>query len=207
MAGLSGELEDSVRRRGVSTAYPRVVGDSQILIADLTVADTTAAATLAASVREWLCEEGVIDVDEAQSDKWSNTTLPGPRWTATTDGQYEPDGVALSVGPEVHVPMANVGQAAICPRCGSYVATKEWVDASSEMLTAWVHGSGIDNRPCPSCGAELRVSDWNWDDGEPWALSYLAIEFWNWPPLNVRFIADLRAALGDHEIAVIRVHI
>ncbi|MFT3900137.1 MAG: hypothetical protein QM728_07845 [Gordonia sp. (in: high G+C Gram-positive bacteria)] len=183
------------------------MSDSQIVVVDLDVSAADAPA-VAERVRQWLLDEQII-VDEAESD-WRDVDRAGPGWRATTEpgvGGASPDGIGATVGPHVHLPAENIGSSARCPVCGALVDSGAWVELASPVFTEWIEGSGVDRVPCPSCGAGHRTHGWLWDDGEPWALGFLGLTFWNWPELSDDFLARLRHNLDGHETCVINVHL
>ncbi|MFT4199122.1 hypothetical protein [Gordonia sp. (in: high G+C Gram-positive bacteria)] len=117
------------------------------------------------------------------------------------------DGVEVSVGPLVHLPVENTGQQAVCPTCDRRFDTATWIEAADPVFTAWIQGSGMDVLPCPACGAALRTHEWRWVDGEPWALGNLGVTFWNWPEPGDEHHERLRELFDGHQTCVIRAHL
>jgi hypothetical protein len=188
------------------------VSDTSVDIVDLDVGGEGDVAALYERMREWLLGRGVI-VDE-RTDALGGGALWLPGSGAATTVHLDPgcdmeaEGIEFVTERRVFHPGENVGTAARCPRCGCEVDLDDWVAQASEMFTEWLESpEAVDSLPCPGCGAVLRTSDWEWADGERWALGEFAIRFWTWWwPLSEDFVADLTRELG-HETCVIAVRI
>lgn len=184
------------------------MSDSQILVVDVS-ATAEESAELGRRIIDWLHTTGVVDPTRPAPTGWPDIIAVGPRWrdTCAATPSHEPTGVTVDLGPMIHTPVENVGSTAACPHCDARFGMSAWIDAAEGVLTAWVHGSGDDVVACPECRAAVRVHEWRWPDGEPWAAGTLAVAFWNWPPpLREDFLSRMRAVLDGHDLRVINVH-
>ncbi|WP_346534278.1 hypothetical protein [Micromonospora sp. DPT] len=88
----------------------------------------------------------------------------------------------------------------VCPHCQSAIVDQDdeerW-PSFSESIDSWcAGGSGVES--CPHCGKSTGLNEWHWSP--PWGFGYLGFEFWNWPPLDPGFIADVGNLLGHRVV-------
>jgi endogenous inhibitor of DNA gyrase (YacG/DUF329 family) len=87
---------------------------------------------------------------------------------------------------------------ASCPSCDKPL---EDVDGAWQAATQeWIGGDDDAALRCPACGKESPVTAWRYDTH--YGYGNLAFRFWNWPPLKLTFLDDIRRELG-HSIAVV----
>ncbi|HEX8632054.1 MAG TPA: hypothetical protein VF755_28170 [Catenuloplanes sp.] len=53
------------------------------------------------------------------------------------------------------------------------------------------------------CARRIGFNDWHWIGGWPFAVGFLGLTFWNWPPLRIAFVAEVAHHLG-HRVVVTR---
>jgi hypothetical protein len=54
---------------------------------------------------------------------------------------------------------------------------------------------------CPRCGRPVDFNDWIWtEDWGRFAVAFLGLTFWNWPPLTDSFVAEVAARLGHRVV-------
>ncbi|MEP9394801.1 hypothetical protein ABLE92_22740 [Gordonia sp. VNQ95] len=185
------------------------MGDTKVDIVDIEVRGEVDVVAVHDRMREWLLDRGVIRDERDSALGGGVLWLPGPAATTTVDldpgREMWSEGVEFVSARQVFSPVELVGRAARCPRCGGEEDCDAWQARSWDVFNEWWDSDGVDLLPCARCGADLRVSDWEWVDGERWALGEFAISFWNWwQPLSEEFVADLTRELG-HETCVISV--
>jgi DNA-directed RNA polymerase subunit RPC12/RpoP len=138
---------------------------------------------LAASVRAWMVEEGVVTEDGSPGDRWRSVL---------NDVETDPSvsafaAVSVETEWQVFTAMGNLTPPT-CARCGAQ--RPEDIDYVEEWWVTRVEPEIT----CPSCGWTALDGDW---PGPFWlAASDLAVRFWDWPLLSEQFLAAVRARLG-----------
>jgi len=182
-------------------------------MADLyqTVVDTQAAPDqadhLARHVVAWLAEKGVVKPTPSEEGGYDR----GPRAVDIALPALAPEEGHERI-PPVHTHLqVLIGRMthsedlsefheprACCPACGIEAdpLEGEWLAANQD----WIGGDDDAALRCASCGKEAPVSRWGYSNR--YAYGNLAFRFWNWPPLKLSFLDDLRRELG-HSIVLV----
>jgi hypothetical protein len=171
------------------------LNDSFQTIVDLQATGDEAEA-LAALVLAWMVGEGIVEA--ASRDGWvGEGHAPGPRYTTAV---VQPDsglhklwnnGLEVVTGRTV---FHSVDVDAIaCPHCQMAVV-RDWLRPA---IQEWLAGAA-GTRRCRGCGRVMGLNDWCWRP--PWAFGYLGLQFWNWPPLTKRFVAEVGHRLGHRTV-------
>ncbi|KPC84096.1 MULTISPECIES: hypothetical protein [Streptomyces] len=188
------------------------MGDFFERVVDLEVTGEEAG-TLAARMVDWMVAEGVITRETTGDAMYSLPVdvghVPGPGWTRAvaddSDPSWFPGPVAVLVGRDHHVggQGQHAADTATCPRCGvstvvidypeSFEADDEVWQPFMDGIEAW-RKTGRGEVACSACEALVPVTEWEFGPG--FDLGALAFDFWGWPPLSVRFLAEFRARLG-----------
>lgn len=182
-------------------------------MADLfqTIVDTQArpdqADHLARHIVAWLAEKGVVQPNPSEEggyDRGPNATDIAHPNLAAPEGRE-------SIPPIHHHLQVLIGRmthsdnlrefhepAADCPACDRRFdhADGEWQAATQD----WIGGDDDAALRCPACGKESPVTGWRYDTH--YGYGHLAFRFWNWPPLKLTFLDDIRRELG-HSIVLV----
>jgi hypothetical protein len=128
---------------------------------------------------------------------------PGPRYlAAVTDADphlltLRTNGVQVITGRTVFFSMG--ADQVSCPHCGQVTTldgTPEWQELSNTIGVWYDGGSG--EQPCRGCGRTVGLNDWTWSP--PWGFGHFGLEFWNWPELSPRFLAEVSHRLGHRTV-------
>ncbi|MFE4450060.1 hypothetical protein [Streptomyces sp. NPDC056796] len=188
------------------------MGDFFERVVDLEVTGEEAG-PLAARMVDWMVAEGVITRETTGDAVYSLPVdvghVPGPGWARAvadaSDPSWIPGPVAVLVGRDQHVGGQGeyAADAVTCPRCSArtvvidhperFTADDEVWQPFNDGIQAWKE-TGRGEVPCPACGVHVPVTEW--DFGLGFDLGALAFDFWGWPPLSLRFLAEFRARLG-----------
>ncbi|MFG2075433.1 hypothetical protein [Nonomuraea maritima] len=188
------------------------MGDFFERIIDIEVT-AEAAGALADQAVDWMVAEGLITRETSSIGMYSLQVdkgyKPGPNWEQACadreDPLWRPGPVAVIVGRDQHVGGQGSDEAdsATCPRCDARTVIinypEEWEPDEeawqpfSDAIESWKE-TGDGSVTCPSCGASVPVTEWRFGSG--FTLGTLAFDFWGWPPLNIRFHAEMSARLG-----------
>ena len=190
MAEVVGRWTDSACSRP-----PTDPGDSFQTIVDVQATEEQAE-ELGALVLAWMIGSGIVE--PACRGGWvGEGHAPGPRYTAAV---VQPDsrlhrlwdnGLEVVTGRTV---FHSVDVDAItCPHCQMTAARELLKPAIQE----WVAGAA-GTRRCGGCGRLMGLNDWCWQP--PWGFGYLGLQFWNWPPLTKRFVAEVGRRLGHRTV-------
>ncbi|MFE6038451.1 hypothetical protein [Streptomyces sp. NPDC056452] len=171
------------------------------------------AGPLAARMVDWMVGQGLITRELSGDAMYSlNVDLghvPGPHWARAvadaSDPTWIPAPVAVVVGRDYHVggQGEDTADSATCPRCGTRTVVIDYPEEFEpdeevwqpfrDGIEAWKE-TGEGTAPCSACGVSSPVTEW--DFGSGFDLGALAFDFWGWPPLSVRFLAEFRRELG-----------
>jgi len=96
-------------------------------------------------------------------------------------------------------------EAVACRFCGTRIEVQDesgdpnpaWRELS-DLIQTW-YDTGTASRPCPGCGRELTLNDWDWLPHE-WGFGYLGVVFWNSPGLDPGFVAEVSRVLGHRTV-------
>lgn len=174
---------------------------------DLVPAPVTVA--IADAIRAWLLERGIIAVNDRIDPLWQPSTWkPGPRAREVADVPWfeafldtANNGVDVVLQRDCYHPVEN-DELPACRRC-SAPAPLTYQGNYSEWVGTWF-GEGTEPVfTCDGCGWTAPVGDWAGECSV--AVGVPAVRFLNWPELDSRFIADVRARLGGRT-TVIRSH-
>jgi hypothetical protein len=183
------------------------VGDWFQTIADVD-ATPDEAEGLATATLAWLTESGIVIGEATDCVLAGLGHAPGPRYTTAV---IEPDpvlltlrtnGVRFDTGRTVFYSMG--ADQITCPHCQHTIALADehgdpndaWQELS-ETIGIWYDG-GSDERRCPNCARAVGLNDWNCSP--PWGFGNLGITFWNWPPLDPRFLTEITTRLGHRTV-------
>ncbi|MFH9470555.1 hypothetical protein ACH4LT_25245 [Streptomyces clavifer] len=188
------------------------MGDFFERIVDLEVTGEEAG-PLAGRMVDWMADEGLITRETTRDAMYSLSVdvgyVPGPGWARavadSSDASWIPGPVAVVVGRDHHIGGQGESEAdsATCPRCATTTVIIDYPESWEADPEAWqpfLDGiedwkeTGTGTAPCPACGVSSPVTDWEFGPG--FALGALAFDFWGWPPLGTRFLADFRRRLG-----------
>jgi RNA polymerase subunit RPABC4/transcription elongation factor Spt4 len=179
------------------------MGDYYQIIVDPEASEEEAE-NLASSIIEWLIAEGIIE--RTQTDCVLGSDLgfpPGPNCMKAVEADSSDHFVELwTNGLEVYTGRTvfyHTGEETylICTACERRAElSDEWNDAVME----WYEGKGPGMLPCPHCGAERAVTEWQYYP--PWGFGCLGFKFWNWPLLDPSFIETLANKLGHRVLLV-----
>ena len=182
-------------------------------IADVEATEDQAAG-LAQRLTSWLIESGVIAAERTDCVIGDLGYPPGPGWASVVieaDEAHTPylrnNGLEVSVGRTVFHSGGDGVSDVECPRCGAHVALQEdsgptpsW-DAFSATLGTWYEGGESSVVACPRCSRPVDFNDWIWtEDWGRFAVAFLGLTFWNWPPLTDSFVAEVAARLGHRVV-------
>lgn len=175
------------------------MGDWFQVIAD-PEATAAEADRLAAEVLAWLVDRGIVRPERAGCVLGEGGHAPGPNWrvAVTEPGAgllgLGTNGLEVITGRTVFHSMDLDSIA--CPHCGSVAVRgaveSEWDDFLPSIESWYAGGSGI--RTCDQCGQAVGLNDWRWTPD--WAFGHLGFQFWNWPPLDPSFVAEVSHRLG-----------
>lgn len=180
------------------------MGDSYRTIVDLDATEEEAE-RLAEKVRDWLVERGIIAPGPGDAEVDDERYAAGPAFGQSLEkpelaGKHEAwshaDGLEVKVGRTVFF---AVGVELKCRACGKVVEPDD--EAWGEAVDAWYEGDDTVTLPCPECGHEEKLTEW--DGPYPWAFANLGFEFWNWPPLSERFVHEVQEQLGGHRVRLV----
>lgn len=172
---------------------------------DVTQQDAPAAAE---RLRSWLLRQGVIDQKTGNNvATHAPGHFPGSNLGQCFDHVADDTiaqlrtlawcGVAITVGRAVFDTGGN-GVQLVCDSCAIEITDDEaYMDAAGK----WAEGHGTTAYACPSCGFTQPVSTWS--GPFVFGLGCMAVEFYNWPPLNERFIESVAQVLG-RRVRVVR---
>ncbi|PAZ11712.1 hypothetical protein CLM62_34495 [Streptomyces sp. SA15] len=190
------------------------MGDFFERIVDVEVTDADAG-PLAERIVDWMVEDGLITREVSGDGVYSPSTdtgyLPGPNWRRSVADSPDPDPtwlpgpVAVMVGRDYYVGGQGVDEAdaATCPRCTARTVIIDYPEEFEPDDEAWQpfavgiaawKETGEGNAVCPSCAAQVPVTEW--DFGSGFTLGTLAFDFWDWPPLSAGFLAEFAGRLG-----------
>ncbi|MDA3647942.1 hypothetical protein LZ318_07235 [Saccharopolyspora indica] len=188
----------------------------RIIDVEVTLED---AGPLAERMVDWMVAEGLITRELSSDRVFSHPVdkgyVRGPRWARAVSGSSNPDWlpgpVAVVVGRNHYVAGQGLDAAAsaVCPRCQGETVIINYpteLEPDDEVWQPFEDGiatwkeTGEGTAPCPTCGASVPVTQWQWDPG--FALGSLAFDFWDWPPLSESFCAtfsrQLRHRTAEH---------
>lgn len=210
----------SVRSLSVRARIVARVGDSFRTVVDLDAAPAEAEGP-AGRTLGWLVREGVVAAERTDCAlgaawdyppvrQWVKGHPPAQHWAkAVLAPEGRPaHGLDIRVGRTISWGGEGSVTCATCPVCGAQ--TDVCAHASALKRNAWgVFAEAIDlwRRTgaaavgCAACGREVDLPGWHWSD-DGLAFGYLGLTFWNWPPLDPRFVADLARALGGHRVVL-----
>ncbi|MBI5570907.1 MAG: hypothetical protein HY914_13270 [Desulfomonile tiedjei] len=163
------------------------------------------APVLASSIRDWLVAEGIIEgtpTDCLLSEEKGYP--PGPNHIKAADAGLGDDymfrfginGMEIITERTVFHTMGFPFEL-LCADCGHlFEPPYEWGDA----VTEWYVRTGPGNFPCPQCGVERSITEWQYDP--PWGFGNLGFKFWNWPPFEPWFVEEVSRRLG-HPVVVV----
>jgi hypothetical protein len=159
------------------------MGDRFQTIVDPEAAEAETPA-LAASLLQWLIDEGIVVAQESDCALADEGYAPGPSWSkATGPSDYHlqemrANGLQIVVKHNVFH-NGGLGFEIVCDSCGGRFEPPDgsWGDAVGE----WYDHSGPGLLACPGCKAVRMITDWRHDPNIGFAN--LGFEFWNWPPL------------------------
>ncbi|HEX7161662.1 MAG TPA: hypothetical protein VF223_10575 [Trebonia sp.] len=192
------------------------MGDTFQIIADVEAAEAEAAA-LAASIVGWLRDAQIIAGQQPGCVLGADAGYPpGPGYdAAVTDvdellGGLKVNGLEVTTARSVFFPGQGEVGPVTCPQCGRNVELQSQADGTmtahwklfSDAITRWM-AKEPNEVACPLCWHPTALNDWHWSVEWPVAVGFLGFTFWNWPPLNSSFIAQVQEHLG-HKIVVIR---
>ena len=181
------------------------MGDWYQVIVDREVSET-AAASSAASVREWLIEEGIIDKIIEDCVLGSDTGHPpGPNFMRAVDGEDDSYFLGLRTnGLEIITERTLYSSfdgniELVCDGCSErfdppeeyFKAVGKWLNRETPGLLACA---------CPGCGTTRAITEWQHDP--PVLYAYLGLRFWNWPLLKDSFVVDVSNRL-THSVALV----
>jgi len=146
-----------------------------------------------------LVDGGVI-ASETPDAVWGRVGhAPGPAFPGAVEGDIgtRPEFWAMPDGVEVETGRSFVADPSFemslhCPRCVTTFDTDpdEWGDAAMK----WLDGDDATYYACRACGYEQPLAEW---DGPHLAgFGYLALHFWNWPPLKPEIVQALSEVIG-----------
>lgn len=175
------------------------------------------AGPLAERMVTWMVTEGLITREVSSDGVYSLTVdegyVPGPNWARavadSSDPDWLPGPVAVVVGRDYHVggQGADDAEYAVCPRCENktvIINYPEEFEADEDVWQPFKDGiadwkeTGEGSAPCPTCGASVSVTEWQWESN--FAVGALAFDFWGWPPLSVGFYATFSQQLGHRTV-------
>ncbi|MET9593629.1 hypothetical protein ABZY45_22290 [Streptomyces sp. NPDC006516] len=188
------------------------MGDFFQRVVDLEVTGEEAG-PLAGRMVDWMVAEGIITREMTKDAMYSLFAdlghEPGPDWARAvadaSDPTWLPGPVAVVVGRHHHVggQGQDVADAATCPRCGTRTVVIDYPQSFEPDEEVWQpfragietwRATGRGDVTCPACAVPVPVTEWEF--GPEFDLGALAFDFWGWPPLSVRFLAEFRARLG-----------
>jgi hypothetical protein len=172
-------------------------------------AEEEAAPRLAAAIHEWLVNEGIVDAEPSDCLYGEDTGFaPGPNYSkAVGEGlgeflEFRPNGLEI-VTKRTVFHAGGGGCEFICSVCSmraddlmESTLWQEWHNAVDE----WYEKQGPGILKCQNCGNSEPVTEWHYDP--PWAFAELGFKFWNWPPLNEKFVKEVGRRLGHRVVLV-----
>jgi hypothetical protein len=177
-------------------------------IVDVECQDEAEARVLGRRLLDLLIERGIVAPERTtRAHVPEDGHPPGPRFVeALEEPLAQPDEELIRslvmnvvvVGTKRAVHHAGqFGVHLICSACGlRQDASPDWGDAVGE----WYDRRGPGLLMCPQCGTERGVTEWGYDP--PYGFSALGVSFYNWPPLDPRFIEEIGAFLGHRVLLV-----
>jgi hypothetical protein len=113
-------------------------------------------------------------------------------------------GVKLLVERYVNFWAFPVFEAAVCPGCNvAHSEGESFFDGLYECVAAFINDGIVPDIHCPAC--DQRFPGRQWKCTPDVGISYLAIEFWNWPPFSAAgwntSIPDLIARRTNRSLA------
>jgi len=171
-------------------------------IADVQATDEEAD-VLAATTLAWLIDAGIVLAEPTDCVLAGLGYPPGPHYaTAVTEADphlltWRTNGVEVITGRTVFYSMG--ADRITCPVCRQITELEGdfWHQLSDVTMRVWFDG-GSGKHPCPNCRNLVELNDWTWSP--PWAFGHLGITFWNWPPLNPDFLAEVARRLGHRTV-------
>lgn len=154
----------------------------------------------ASAICQWLISEKIIDPRLSDCALGGLGYAPGIKCSLAFDGtrkevmHWRTNGLQVVIARTIFY---SAGADLICDRCrkGTWEGT-----AFSHPLSPWSAGDDNSIFKCPHCGHETPVTDCKFDP--PWGFGNLGFKFWNWPPLNVSFVAGISEMLGHRTVFV-----
>ncbi|MEV0251422.1 hypothetical protein AB0H76_32850 [Nocardia sp. NPDC050712] len=167
-------------------------------------------ARLATRIIDWLVAEGILTREMTREQLYSDYAeegyAPGPNWRRITLEDWGTGPVAVALGRNTFAEGQGMDtpEFAKCPACAADTViidfpSGQWEPdrAAWEPLAAGIEAwqrTGVGAARCAACDTTSPIPEWRWSSG--FALSSLAFEFWDWPPLTEEFQQELAARLG-----------
>ena len=158
---------------------------------------------VATAVLEWLIASGIV-VAELTDCAVGDGHAPGSNFgNAVREADprllgLQANGMKVITGRTVFSSMD--ADRVTCPHCRSAIDLHDGQDAWNQLsatINGWYEGEQ-GSTACWVCGRAVGLNNWEWDP--PWGFGYLGFQFWNWPPLEDRFVNDVARRLGHRVV-------
>ncbi|MBI5535273.1 MAG: hypothetical protein HY898_21275 [Deltaproteobacteria bacterium] len=177
------------------------MSEDHVSIVDIDATSDSAPA-LGERLRTWLVENGIVRQSDAPTFQKIELE-PGPSFSAVLDAAdagVVPGSVEISVGRRVYDTGGN-GVELSCSQCRAHFEPDDrWFD----RVGTWFEGDDAVAYPCPACGFEQRLAEWE----GPFAMGFgnVGLTFSDCPPPSDAFLERVKQLLG-HRVRIVLRHI